>query len=296
MLKKTNFFIFSIFLFLLLQIPSFAQDLTENSENILKSEEYTSAQIYNAFQKEVDDFMTLRMNLASYETPELALEQIDFYCNSHFSGGIFTSFSDEEKLVLENFKTLEQYNYLIKIEGQKKNVEKMIDFQYEKVTSWISSHKKESMEKWLYATAADLLSCHLNFASVATIMRDGLRVKKYYEKALEEDENMSYALTNLGQWYYFSPHFCGGSKSEAKKCFQKAVYSSKTDAELYFAKIFLSQILFDEKETKVQSEILLSEADSFLPGGTYIAQIKKINSAGYSLLQFNAKRMSMSDI
>ena len=261
--------------------------------SFLVAEENSHNQI---FEQNISDFMTLRMNLASCEKPELALKKIDEYCNKNFSGKDYESFSEEEKLVFENFKILEKFNYQIQIPGEEKNVEKMVTAQYEKAKSYLSKNKKQTLNKWFYSTAADLLSCHLNFASVSTILSDGLNVKKYYEKALLQDENLSYALTNLGQWYYFSPGIGGGSKTEALKCFEKALKVCKTDAETYFAKIFLSQILFDKSETKERAISLLNEADSFVPGGSYISKIKKINSAGYSLLKYNAKRMTMNDI
>ena len=60
--------------------------------------------------------------------------------------------------------------------------------------------------------------------------------------------------------------------------------------------IFLSQFLFDDRTREAESEKLLDEADALQRGGSYIAWIKKINTAGYSLLQYNAKKMTKSDI
>lgn len=263
--------------------------------NLIFAQENISNQ-NQQFQNEVDNFIFLRMNLATYKTPNEAINKIETYCNELFSSSSFNSFSQEEQLVFQNFKTLEIFNYLQQIDGQEKNVKQLIDSQYDKTTAWISEQKNQNFGKWFYATSGDLLSCHLNFSSIDIIMKDGLKVKKYYENALALDENMSYALTNLGQWYYFAPKIGGGSKEKAFNCFEKALSVARNDAENYFAKIFLSQILFDEKKSQEESKKLLELADSLQPNGSFISQIRKINSAGLSLLRYYAKRMTMNDI
>lgn len=282
MMKKFMILCFSLFL---LGNLIFAQENYLNSSN--QSQE---------FQTQIDNFMFLRMNLATCKIPNDAINKIETYCNNLFSSSIYKSFSQEEQLTFQNLKTLEIYNYLQKIDGQQEKVKQLIDSQYEKTTTWISEHKNQNFGKWVYATTGDLLSCHLNFSSIDVIMKDGLKVKKYYENSLALDENMSYALTNLGQWYYFAPKIGGGSKEKAHKCFEKALSVAQNDAETYFAKIYLSQILFDEKNTQEESKKLLELADNLQPNGTFINQIKRINSAGLSLLRYYAKRMTMNDI
>jgi len=54
--------------------------------------------------------------------------------------------------------------------------------------------------------------------------------------------------------------------------------------------------LFDDKALEAESAKLLDEADALQRGGSYVAWIKKVNTAGYSLLQYNAKKMTKSDI
>ncbi|EPF27022.1 hypothetical protein HMPREF1221_00603 [Treponema socranskii subsp. paredis ATCC 35535] len=247
-------------------------------------------------QKEIDGFMTLRMNLASCASPETALSEIEAYAAEHFSENALASFTDEEKLIFENFKILEQYNYMRQIPSMEGSLKSLIRTQYDKNDAYFSAHKNGAINKWLWSTAADMLSCNLSYATVGVIMRDGIAVKKYYEKALNEDPAMSYALTNIAQWYYFAPSIGGGSKTKAGEYFERAVRDARTDAETYFAKIFLSQFLFDDKTQKAESAKLLDEADSLQKGGSYIAWIKKVNKAGYSLLEYNAKKMTPDNI
>ncbi|MFC2478983.1 MAG: hypothetical protein ACFNQG_08145 [Treponema socranskii subsp. buccale] len=247
-------------------------------------------------QKEIDGFMTLRMNLASSASPESALAKIETYAAEHFSENALASFTDEEKLIFENFKILEQYNYMRQIPSMEGSLKSLIRTQYDKNDAYFSAHKNDAINKWLWSTAADMLSCNLSYATVGVIMHDGIAVKKYYQKALEEDPAMSYALTNIAQWYYFAPAIGGGNRAKAGEYFERAVRDARTDAETYFAKIFLSQFLFDDKTREAESAKLLDEADALQSGGSYIAWIKKVNKAGYSLLQYNAKKMTKSDI
>ena len=252
--------------------------------------------ISSGAQEEIDGFMTLRMNLASCASPESALSEIESYAAEHFSENALASFTDEEKLIFENFKILEQYNYMRQIPSMEGGLKSLIKTQYDKNDAYFSAHKNEAINKWLWCTAADMLSCNLSYATVGVIMHDGIAVKKYYQKALDEDPALSYALTNIAQWYYFAPAIGGGSKAKAGAYFARALEDARTDAETYFAKIFLSQFLFDDKTREDESAKLLDEADALQSGGSYIAWIRKVNKAGYSLLQYNAKKMTPSDI
>lgn len=255
-----------------------------------------AAKISDKAQAEIDAFMTLRMNLAVCETPEEALSEIDSYNAQHFTGADFASFTGEEKLILENFKVLEIYNYMRGIKGKESEIKGLIRSQYDKNDDWFSSHKNETINKWLYCTAADMLSCNLSYASVTTIMHDGLAVKTYYEKALEQDPDMSYALTNIAQWYYYAPSFGGGSKSKARSCFERAVAHARTNAEIYYAKIFLSQYLFEDESLRGKSATLLADADAFQPGGHYVEWLRKINKAGFSLYYYNVHKLGPADV
>lgn len=255
-----------------------------------------AAKISDNAQTEIDAFMTFRMNLAVCETAEDALAEIGAYRVQHFSGADFASFTGEEKLILENFEVLEIYNYMRKVKGKESEIKDLICSQYSKNESWFSSHKDETINKWLYCTAADMLSCNLSYASVTTIMHDGLAVKTYYEKALTQDPDMSYALTNIAQWYYYAPSFGGGSKSKAKSCFEHAVTYARTPAETYYAKIFLSQYLFEDEAQRGKSATLLADADVFQPGGHYVAWLRRINKAGFSLYYYNIHKLGPADV
>lgn len=243
----------------------------------------------------VDDFMTFRMNLASYRRPEDALLAIERYHNEHLSEEALSGFSEQETLILRNFEVLERYNFMREIPSRKEETVDMLKAQYKVLTSWIAARKGEEFNKWLLTTAGDILSCNLSYARVSQILRDGRAVKNYYERALLQDDSMEYALTNLGQWYYYAPAVGGGSKSKAGDFFERAVEGARTDAETYYAKIFLSQYRFEDKKRRHEAAALLSEADSLQPGGFYVAWIRKINEQGYSLFYWNTHNIRTED-
>lgn len=246
-------------------------------------------------QTAIDDFMQFRMELSLYEKPEQALQAIEEYHNKHFSDAELSGFTEQEKLILSNFEVLEKYNYMYFIPELKEDNIAMLKAQYEYLTTWIKEHKNEELNKWLYTTAGDLLSCNLAYTNIGTILHDGLAVKNYYEKAIEQDPNMSYALTNIAQWFYYAPAISGGGKSRAQNYFTLGLEAAKNNAETYYAKIFLSQSLFEDKKTREASATMLAEAGQLMPGSHYIDKLQRINKAGYSLYYFNTHQDDLKD-
>ncbi len=238
-------------------------------------------------EESIKDFFTLRMTLSLSPTPEAALEEIAVFKNEHKE--IFTEADEEEKLTLQNLYELEEYNYENLIEENSSHIKKHMQERMKENENYITRHKGESFNKWFLTTSSDVLSVCMSFDPLKTAVKYGLTVKKRYEEALVEDGNFSYALTNLAQWYYFAPHIAGGGKHKAKPYFEKALEKACSDAEKYYALIFLSQTAFDEGK-KERCELLLNEADAFVPGGKFIARLKAINKKGHSYFSRNSSK------
>lgn len=234
----------------------------------------------------IDNFMQLRMNLASCSTPAGALLRTADFQSKLQKTETADPFTDEERLILDNFIILEKYNYMREQDKNNPEIKNMMLSQNKKNDTWFTTHTGNTPNKWLYCTAADVISCCLPYIPVSSAMKKGFTIKNYYEEALRQDPGLSYALTNIAQWYYYAPSFGGGSKTKARHYFELALTDARNEAETYYAKIFLSQYLFDEKDIK-QSSLLLSEAASEVPDGRYIAHIQKLNNAGYSLYYYN---------
>ena len=251
-------------------------------------EAFSSTVISPFAQGVIDSFMTVRMNLSLSSSNEEALLKIDAFENERRSD-IDSKCTEEEKIILSNFFLLERYNYLRDDASNTESLKKQFSAQNDVIQSWFSSHKNETPNRWLYVTAGDVVSVCMSFDPVRMALKYGVTVKMYYEEALAQDNNMSYALTNLAQWYWYAPGITGGSKKTARELFKKALDSAHTDAERYFALVFMSQVAFDEKNKTLAADYL-SQADSYAPGGSYVASVKSMNEAGYSLFTSHSRK------
>lgn len=247
---------------------------------------FSAEQLHDIVEEEIAKWFQLRMELSLCETPEDAIKKIDERHDAILEMGRTVPFTDEEILIMDNFWVLERQNYMRDINRKDPELERMMLSQKEKNDAWFNQNKKATHNKWLYCTAADIISCSMTWMKVREILRDGKNVKKYYERALKQDSNLSYAYTNLGQWYFYAPAIIGGSKKKTRTYFNTALEVAKNPAEKYFAQVFLSQIYFEDKKYN-ECQKMLDLADSAAPGGSYVAKVKKMNKGGYSLFAYN---------
>ena len=250
-----------------------------------------SGELNPAVLQKIDDFMHLRMTLSTLETRDEAIEQIRAFENSSLPG-VEADFGQESALILENFIVMEIFNYYYDDPPMGRSAfRQMLADQKAKNDAYFTAHKGETFSAWFWATCGDVFSCWTTF-SIKDILFNGMEIKDYYLTGYSEDEHCSYLLTDLAQWYLQAPRVGGGSRSRARSYFEAARASARTQAETYFADIFLSQFLFEQKEYRSCGE-LLDEADSLNPGSRYIALIRAQNQAGLSLYQYNRKRSNV---
>lgn len=242
----------------------------------------------------IDSFFELRMNLSLTDwqteegTKKISSEIDRFYSENEKE---IRALNEQEQLVLENFVIMEKYNYLYEKPGQAKVQHEILGAQRARLEAFSKSVPDSQLSGYFLCTWADVTSCFMGY-SVSDVLKYGTSIKPLYEKALARSPDFSYALTNLGQWYYFAPGITGGSKKKALGCFEKARAAARTNAQKYFADIFLSQLLFENKEFSRCSE-LLTEAESFCPGSLYLAQIRSANERGLSLYEYNRKKSAL---
>ena len=242
-------------------------------------------------QAHIDEFMNLRMVHSTFETRDEAVTKIKDFERAYVSQTRET-YGEMEAQILENFIVMELFNvYYDNPPMSKTEFRKMLSDQKAKNEAFINAHKDEKLNVWYWVTSGDVFSCWTTF-SVKDILFYGMDIKNYYLSAYEDNPKCSYLLTNLAQWYFQAPKIGGGSNSKARSYFEEARNCAKNDAEKYFADIFLSQFLFEQKEFDRAAE-LLNEADSLNPGSKYIALIKAQNKAGRSLYQYNRKRSAV---
>ena len=242
-------------------------------------------------QAHIDEFMNLRMVHSTFETRDEVVTKIKDFERAYVSQTRET-YGEMEAQILENFIVMELFNvYYDNPPMSKTEFRKMLSDQKAKNEAFINAHKDEKLNVWYWVTSGDVFSCWTTF-SVKDILFYGMDIKNYYLSAYEDNPKCSYLLTNLAQWYFQAPKIGGGSNSKARSYFEEARNCAKNDAEKYFADIFLSQFLFEQKEFDRAAE-LLNEADSLNPGSKYIALIKAQNKAGRSLYQYNRKRSAV---
>ncbi len=271
-LKKKFFaFFLAVFSFGFFQ----AQELSENAKIL------------------IDDFFNLRMNLSVYD--ENDTESIIFAIEnfSKENAKKISLCNAQEKIILENFFIMEKYNYLYEKPGQAKIQHELLGNQLEKIEQFLKENNETFLNEYFYCTQADVTSCYMGY-SLGDVLKYGASVKPLYEKALEANPNFSYALTNIGQWYYFAPKFAGGSKKKSLAYFEKAQANALTPAQKYFADIFLSQLLFENKHFEKCNE-LLDEAQSFCPQSNYLKKIRSANKDGLSLYEYNKKKSPLKE-
>lgn len=251
------------------------------------------AQTSNEEQNSINQLNYFKMELEKYDNPQVVLDKISVYENRLFTNENYKSFSEETKLVLENMLFLEKLKSQVKLLGadksQRNKLKENTSSQIQKTANLISLKKNSNQtpSKWLLVTQGDLISYSLQFATLTQAIKSGLEVKTYYEDALKQDQKMSFALINIGMWYYYVPGIAGGDKQKTYEYVEKSVLDATNDSELYFAKIIYSQTLF-EQEKYEQAKLELELAKKLCPESLNIKFMEKLNNAGISYIEYSA--------
>ncbi len=235
---------------------------------------------------EITDFRWRLALIDDFEKVATSCDEFSSYINSP---EVAPNLSEEILLSANNILTWEKYNALYEINPKNKELEPFLTAQYKKIRAYFKSHKAQEHNKWLYVTAGDILSSSLQYLPLSTAMNEGLTIKKYYDKALENDPDFVFCLINIAQWYFHAPVISGGGKGKAMKAFLAAEKAAETQAELYYAKLFLSQSYFEDGNKEKAAE-LLSEAENLLPGSRTVKFYRLLNENGYYYFEYPEHR------
>lgn len=239
---------------------------------------------------EITDFRWRLALIDDFNDVAAACDDFSSYINSH---EVADNLDEEILLSANNVLTWEKYNALYEINPQDKELEVFLTAQYRKIREYFKAHKNEPHSKWLYVTAGDILSSSLQYLPLSTAMNEGLTIKKYYDRALENDPDFVFCLINIAQWYFHAPVISGGGKGKAMKAFRKAEKSAESDAERYYAKIFLSQACFEAKNKERAAE-LLTQAEAILPGSRTVKFYRLLNENGYYYFEYPENRSKIN--
>ncbi|MDY5123663.1 MAG: hypothetical protein SPE59_07675 [Treponema sp.] len=250
----------------------------------------------NLFSKEkvsfnfaLETFLDLRVQLTGYEDRNKASDYLHSYWSDFWQKNELDSDSDQEKIILDNLFILEEYNYMWDNKANDDYFVSGFQKQIDISESYIAGHS--SVSSWLFSTTADLFSCIMTYNPVSGTIKYGLKIKEYYEKALNLDSKDAYALTHYAQWFYWAPAVSGGGKNKALKTLETALEISKKPCDVFYAEMFISQVLFDMKKYE-ESSVHLNNALKVYPESYYIKFLADINKQGYSMFVYNRK---MSD-
>lgn len=232
----------------------------------------------------IQKVLSFRLSLRLYATPDECIEKIlDFKKSAQNDTA---GFSEEAVLTIGNMLATAQYNCEYEKDMKSPEMEPILRPQYEKIMRFSEDKEAAELNPWFVLTSADILNSMMQFLPRGDSIKIGLKEKKDYAAVLEQNPGMSFAYMLAGFWYYYAPAIGGGSKSKSKSLFEDSLRTAATDYERYYGNVNLSQIRFEEKNT-AECDEYLARADEILPGTRYIAFIRKINSLGYSLFDYN---------
>ena len=199
------------------------------------------------------------------------------------------NFSEESQLVITNILVQEKYNYLYNENPKNAELKPIITGCYDRTVKFANEHKNKTLSKYFYVIAGDVLSSSLQYLPLSKAMSEGMMIKTYYEAALNQDSQFSYALTNYGQWLYHAPSIAGGSKKKALEYFYKAAECAKIPFEQYYSNFLISQIELENKNIS-SYKIAFEKALAARQNNQYLEFVRKINDAGYSIFYYIPNR------
>jgi hypothetical protein len=234
---------------------------------------------------------TLDARLASqcFNTPEESVSSIQAFSKKLKQSENYKTISEECSIILDNMLIQEEYGYIYEKEQKSPLLEPMIVAQYNRVKKYMSDNADAEFSSWFYATAGDVLSSCLQFLPLSTAMKEGMDVKKYYEKAVSLAPDTAMFYLNLAMWHYYAPGIAGGSKKKAQELIRTAETKAVLPYEQFFSLELLSQFMF-EADQKDTSSVLLDKASTLNPNSRTIAFVQKLNQHGWSIMYYTMNR------
>lgn len=238
----------------------------------------------SAEQKAIEDLLDYRIYAAALPCQE-AIASLNNYKTKNYSDAKSFGFSEEVTLILDALVDLDTLPLYQAINSEDPIIQNLAEEQYKKLQAWINNHKNETPNKWMYCLTAEAFDWYLAYLPIPQILAKGLLPKQYYQKALDQDPDMSYALCGLGQWQYYAPSIGGGGLKVARTTLEASVKKAESDADKFISHLFYSQVLF-ELNDKAGAERELTAAESIAPENRRLARFRQMNAAGFSWYEF----------
>ncbi len=244
-------------------------------------------------RKKVEDFVDYRVSLKS-EDETFAYETIQkIYKDAMAALPDHAKDLEQETCILDSLYFTECYEHALNSTGNQKELRDEIKRIMKANFACIEARKKDEVCDWMYQLAGDVTSYYMT-RSVAATFFYGMKVKGFYEKAIEANNKRSSAYVCLGNWCFYAPALFGGGKGKSKKHFEKALECAELPGEKYLAYIAYSQINFENKKKAVAEEYLEKGVLLGL-GRKELDLISKCNEKGYSYFQYLRNRSGIDE-
>lgn len=200
---------------------------------------------------------------------------------------------EQEECILESLYLTEFYEHSLTASGNQKELRRQMKNQMKKNMTCIDNHKEKNISEWLYQFTADVTSYYMT-RSVAATFFYGMKVKGYYEKAIEINKNRASSYVCLGNWCFYAPRLFGGGLKKAQKHYESAEACAEIDGEKYLAYISMSQINYENKNKETAKEYL-EKAIALDLGRKDLDLIARCNEKGYSYFQYLRNRSGIDE-
>ncbi len=200
---------------------------------------------------------------------------------------------EQEKCILESLYFIEYYEHALNSVGNQKELRAEMKRLMKNNFACIDDRQKNQICDWMYQFAGDVTAYYMTRSVPATFFY-GLRVKGFYEKAINANPDRAISHVCLGNWCFYAPGLFGGGKGKAKKHFEDAEKCMKIPGEKYLVYIAMSQINFENENQDATKEYLKKAFELDL-GNKELNLIERCNKKGYSNFQYLRNRSGVDD-
>ena len=244
-------------------------------------------------RKKIENFVTYRVILKS-EDDEIAYDKIEKLKKDALENLPEHALDfEQEKCLLESLYFIEYYEHTLNSSGNQKELRAEMKRLMKQNFECLDKRKKNEICDWMYQLSGDVTAYYMT-RSVAATFFYGMRVKGFYEKAIQTNKKRSISYVCLGNWCFYAPVIFGGGKGKAKKLFEEALKCAEIPGEKYLAYIAMSQINFENNDKDSALEYLKKAVDLEL-GQKELKLISRCNEKGYSNFQYLRNRSGIDE-
>ncbi|MBR1722105.1 MAG: hypothetical protein IJ727_06440 [Treponema sp.] len=244
-------------------------------------------------REKVEDFVTYRVKLKSeeHETAYSVINELKEQALQNLEAHAIDL--EQERCLLESLYFAEYYEHALNSTGNQKELRSEMKRLMKNNLACIEKRSSEQISDWMYQLAGDVTAYYMSRSVPATLLY-GMKVKGFYEKAIDTNKKRSISHVCLGNWCFYAPSLFGGGKNKALKHFEDAEKCAEIAGEKYLVYISLSQINYENKNSEKAEEYLSKAIDLDL-GRKDLDFIALCNKKGFSYFQYLRNRSGVDE-